>query len=73
MHTTAPYMQYLKKNLKEPLSLLTKRSSMIKKRVLLLIVCCPSKEGVFKERVSMTSQACQSQTCANCAKEPLSF
>ena len=34
MHTTAPCMQYLKKFLKEPLSLLTKRSSMIKKRIL---------------------------------------
>ena len=34
MHTTAPCMQYLKKISKEPLSLLTKRSSMIKKRVL---------------------------------------
>lgn len=53
MHTTAPCMQYLKKILKEPLSLLTKRSSMIKKRVLQNVNCVLSEQRRGFQRASV--------------------
>ena len=66
MHTTAPCMQYLKKILKEPLSLLTKRSSMIKKRVLQNVnrVLSEQRRGfqrasVYDKPSLLTSNLCQ--------------
>ena len=57
MHTTAPCMQYLKKILKEPLSWLTKRSSMIKKRVLQNVNCVLSEQRRGFQRASVRWQA----------------
>ena len=53
MHTTVPCIQYLKKILKEPLSLLTKRSSVIKKRVLQNVHCVLSEQRRGFQRASV--------------------